>query len=178
MFCENCGSEIKEGDEFCTNCGHRIVQDLSCQVDKTMSVMTSERASQSRNIDLKVKKKSRLPIILALTTVALAAVVILVLVVAGNNSSSARVKKHLQLAQRYLEELNYEQAIAEYEAAIEIDPQNPDAYEKLAELYILQGNYDQAAAILKNGIKVTDNANLISLEEQVQNRIQEIASCV
>lgn len=27
MFCENCGTEIQEGDLFCSNCGHKVVGD-------------------------------------------------------------------------------------------------------------------------------------------------------
>ena len=27
MFCNKCGSEIKEDNKFCTNCGNKVIKD-------------------------------------------------------------------------------------------------------------------------------------------------------
>ena len=51
--------------------------------------------------------------------------------VGWNNSSDL----HAFLGERYLDALDYEQAIAAFEQAINIDPKNEDAYRMLAETY-------------------------------------------
>jgi len=58
---------------------------------------------------------------------------------------------HYNLAWAYEEVFNHDQAIAEYLLALEKDSTLDMAYNNLGRLYILQGRYDQAIAILKRG---------------------------
>ena len=44
------------------------------------------------------------------------------------NSSTVRVKNQLELAQRNLTDMEYEEAIAAFEAVIEIEPKNTEAW--------------------------------------------------
>lgn len=67
------------------------------------------------------------------------------------NTPANRVSRHLELANRYLEEMDYEQAVVEFAKVIEIDPMNVDAYLGKAEAYIGLDNYDMAAATLEEG---------------------------
>ena len=58
----------------------------------------------------------------------IAAAVLLVIVVTGIavlGSPARRYDRQLSLGEKYLDELDYEKAIAAYTAAIEIDPKNP-----------------------------------------------------
>ena len=62
------------------------------------------------------------------------------------------------LGVRYLSEGNYEEAILAFEAAIEIDPKNADAYRKLAEAYEKTGDEDAALRTLETaGARRTGN---------------------
>lgn len=50
----------------------------------------------------------------------------------------------LNLGEKYLLELDYEQAIVQFTKLIEIEPKNARAYTRLAEAYIGMGNTDKA----------------------------------
>lgn len=93
-------------------------------------------------------------------------VIIAVLIVSG--SDSRKYQKHMEAAQQYMDELQYEQAIAEYELAIEIEPNNAKAYKKLAELYVEIEDYESAIAVLNHGIEQTDSKRLSHYLEEVK----------
>ncbi|MGN0325722.1 MAG: DUF6273 domain-containing protein [Lachnospiraceae bacterium] len=87
-------------------------------------------------------------------------IVILALVIIGgiiyyltNASPMARLRKQLDLGNQYLEEMQYEQAIAAFENAISIDPKNEDAYLGLAEAYLGLGDYESTIEVLDEGIR-------------------------
>ena len=60
------------------------------------------------------------------------------------NSSNAQLKECLDLGQKYMTEMNYEEAIIAYNKALEIDPKNVEAYQVLANIYEFKGDIDQA----------------------------------
>jgi FimV-like protein len=66
---------------------------------------------------------------------------------------------HISLAENYLLDLNYEAAIAEYRAAIQIDPKNADYYIALAEVYIEMGDTDAAIGVLEEGLAAVEEAD-------------------
>lgn len=76
--------------------------------------------------------------------------------VGWNNSSDL----HAFLGERYLDALDYEQAIAAFEQAINIDPKNEDAYRMLAETYDKMGMEAKAAEVLRNGYIATSSREL------------------
>ena len=82
-----------------------------------------------------MKKKSKRLLVFGVT-VFLAAVSIIAVLVAQSSSPERRLKKQLESAERYLAELDYEQAIVAYCSAIEIDPKNEAAYVGLVDTYI------------------------------------------
>ena len=60
---------------------------------------------------------------------------------------------------RYLAEGNYSEAIIAFTAAIEIDPKQALAYEKLAKAYIAIGDMDSARVILEGGIQACNETD-------------------
>lgn len=60
----------------------------------------------------------------------------------------------LSLGEKYLSELNYEQAIVQFLKVIEIEPMNARAYTAAAEAYIGLGQTDKAIEILERGLQV------------------------
>jgi beta-lactam-binding protein with PASTA domain len=66
---------------------------------------------------------------------------------------------HISLAEKYLLDLNYEAAIAEYRAAIQIDPKNADYYIALSEIYVEMGDIDGAVGVLEEGLLAVDEGD-------------------
>ena len=117
-------------------------------------------------------------------TAAIAAAVcaaVLAVIFALGGSADKRLAEQLDLANRYLEELDYEQAVAAFEAAIEIDPKNEDAYLGLAEAYIGLEDYESAAEAIEEGIEQTGAEALEARLEEIfaeQAERQEAAQAV
>lgn len=62
----------------------------------------------------------------------------------GNGEGSQPLEEALSLGERYMEELDYGNAVEAYNEAIRIDPKNKQAYLGLAQAYSGSGEYDQA----------------------------------
>ncbi len=75
-------------------------------------------------------------------------------------SSAEKLQKQLDLGQKYLEEMNYEEAVVAFQAAIEIDPMSVDAYLGLVEVYIRTGDFDTALEYAKKGYEATGDERL------------------
>jgi tetratricopeptide (TPR) repeat protein len=60
----------------------------------------------------------------------------------------------LDLGEKFLLEMNYEQAVICFEKLIEVEPRNPRGYTGLAQAYIALGKQDKAIEILRKGISV------------------------
>lgn len=80
-----------------------------------------------------VKKKSPIVIFVIIAVLLVAGIVIAILFISGN-SKGKRLQKQLELGQKYLTDLDYENAILAYKAAIEIDPKCEDAYLGIAKV--------------------------------------------
>lgn len=98
-------------------------------------------------------------------------VVIAVAVIAGiilyNNSDTVKLKKQLDLGEKYLVEMNYEEAVAAFNQAIEIDPRSADAYLGLADAHLGMGDEKAALAALEAGYEATG-------DERLKERIDEM----
>lgn len=104
--------------------------------------MTDEIKVQSKN------EKTKLIVVIAAVLITVLTIVAIVLVSSGG-ATAKKVKEQLSLGDKYLSELQYEQAIAAYELAIEIDPKCEEAYLGLAEIYMATGEYEKAEEILE-----------------------------
>lgn len=117
-----------------------------------------------------MKKK---PMIIAGIAVAICIVIIaIVTIVMIGNSSAKKVAEQLERADRYLSELDYESAIAAYEAVLDIDPKSEEAYLGLAEAYIAIGDYKEALEILEEGFDRTDSEDIEEMLEEVEELIE------
>ena len=77
------------------------------------------------------------------------------------------------LGVRYLSEGNYEEAILAFEAAIEIDPRNADAYLKLAQVCEQREDYAKTLQTLEAGLEQTDDQRLRAYIWQVKVSLLE-----
>ena len=71
------------------------------------------------------------------------------------NSPSNRLSRQLDLGQKYLEEMDYEQAKIAFEEAIAIDPKCAEAYLGHADANLGMNRYQDAFDILKQGLDAT-----------------------
>lgn len=76
------------------------------------------------------------------------------------NIPANRLSRQLDLGNRYLEEQNYEQAVVEFNKAIEIDPMNVDAYLGKALAYESMGDLDKAIGTLQTGYEKSDDERI------------------
>ena len=80
----------------------------------------------------------------------------------------------LSTAQKYLVEMEYERAIAEFNKVIELDPMNADAYLGLAEAYEKSGDIEKAIETLEKGFELTGDERIeaaLSVEHTPQTDI-------
>lgn len=64
-----------------------------------------------------------------------------------SKSLDKRWQEQYDLGVRYLSEGNYEEAVIAFTAAIEIDPKKIEAYNGLADAYLVMGDYESAATV-------------------------------
>ena len=75
----------------------------------------------------------------------------------------------LDLGEKYLLELNYEQALVQFLAVIEIEPMNPRGYTGAAEAYLGLGREEEAVAVLERGIRsLPGNAEIWGMLNELQ----------
>ena len=113
-------------------------------------------------------------IIIGIIALALLCAAILIAVI-WKNSPEQRSAKQLELGNRYLEEMDYEQAKIAFEEVIAIDPSNAEAYLGAARAYAGLEDYEGAVAILQKGYEQTGDESLkMQLEEYEEKLEQEI----
>lgn len=127
MFCPNCGANLDEDELFCHNCGNAVRTETNEQ-----AVSAHQNSPESTGL----KKKSKTPLVIVITLLVVLLAVVVAVIVVRSNSPERRLQASLELGQRYLSELDYEQAIAAFEVAIAIDPKNVDAYQGLIDAYV------------------------------------------
>ena len=99
-------------------------------------------------------KKILLPILLILIS----------LVACNKKEQAPTAQEYLDLGEKYLLELNYEQAIVMFTKVIEIEPRNERAYLGAAQAYISLGQAEKAIEIMNKGLELfTDNEELLSM---------------
>ena len=97
----------------------------------------------------------------------LAVLLVLAILLLAGCKKKMNFQEYLDLGNKYLLELNYEEAAVAFSKAIELEPRELGAYEKLAEVYGAQGNVSQALETLNQAISVYEG---LSKEEQTEER--------
>jgi tetratricopeptide (TPR) repeat protein len=117
--------------------------------------------------------KTKIILITAIVAVVLIVGAVALILINKPTEAVPTAASHISLAENYLLDLNYEAAIAEYRAAIEIDPKNADYYIALAKVYVEIDDIDEAIAVLEEGLinveKPDDDRIRIVLDELNRN---------
>ena len=136
MKCKKCGYTNYNDSKFCKQCGCSLIPQ-------------GEAAAVPR------KKTSVRKLIIVIVSVILliALGITAVLLVSGN--PNRRIENYLVSGQKYLIEMDYEQAIVEFDKIIAIDPNNAYAYLGKAEALFALGKDDEAIETLNIGYSLT-----------------------
>ncbi len=120
--------------------------------------------------------KKRLPLILL--CVVLAAAIITCGIIFNPFKSDAG--KHIEMGQRYLDELQWESALAEFELALEIEPRSVEARLGAAEAYIGLGRYADAVRVLADGYILTGDEQLRAalMDERLADALAEYLAAI
>ncbi|MBQ5320075.1 MAG: hypothetical protein J6K17_13370 [Oscillospiraceae bacterium] len=110
--------------------------------------------------------KSKLKIIIPVI-IAVLAVIGAIIFIRFNSDDTNKISKMLDTAQKYLVENNYEQAIAEFENIIELDPKNVDAYIGIACVYDEIGNREMAIEWLEKAYEETESEEIKEMLDEL-----------
>lgn len=87
-----------------------------------------------------------------------------------SNSPANRVSRYMGAAERYLLDMNYEQAIIEFDRILEIDPMNVEAYLGKAQAYLALGDTESALEWLEKGFEMTGDKRLQDKIDEINNK--------
>ena len=193
MYCQKCGGSNLDDSNFCEHCGAPLqtgapTSEPVFQPERQGSIpvpdsyvlqpddsKTSTPNSVSQPEPQKPAKKKR-PVWLwvVVAVIVLAGIAAGIYWGLGLSHSSGSFQEQLSLGEKYLKELNYDEAIIALNRAIEIDPKSPEPYLLLADVYVAQKDYDSAKNILEQGLAATNGNEKISEKmEEVEELISE-----
>lgn len=163
MYCRKCGAENEAGSRFCCKCGAPVTES------------SAESGGKSNG---GIKKKV-LWVCLAICILAAAAAA--ALFTAAKQNKEKQFGDNVAKADKYMEELDYDNAKDSYLKAISIDGKQEEPYIQLARIYEKTNEPEKAREILKQGVKNTGSAvikNRYSLYTYVDEvLIPELGQC-
>ena len=114
----------------------------------------------------------------AIAIVAVIAVAVVIGIISFSiNNPSRKLKAQLDLGQKYLTELKYEEAVAAFTEAFKIEPNEEteaalvSAYITWSDSLLADSNYDKAMEVLKQGYDLTGNQSLQDKISEIQKMI-------
>lgn len=104
-------------------------------------------------------------------------VILLAAIFIGSGSNQRKLNGLLDLGQRYLDDMAYEDAVVVFDEAIVIDPKCEQAYMGKAQAQYALGRYEDAVATLREGIeKVDDSTELEVFLQQILDEMSDIVT--
>ena len=164
--CTKCGKEIDGDSRFCPHCGWENAADRSVAGGYGNPNANREgNAGNGEERGKKLSKRGRIGIAAAVV-VAMLAVFVGIFLFGG---SGRELAKQLDLGNRYLEEMDYEQAVIAFTNAIEIDPMSVDARLGLVETYIRMGEFELALEAAEKGYEATGDERLKEMIDMIES---------
>ena len=164
MYCNKCGNKAADKSNFCTFCGNALNRVLATVFHPPVVFDTSAKPVYKSNL------KRRLTILVLAVVVLIGAVICVIALLPHESAELPRMTRTpltaaelLDLGEKYLLELNYEQALVQFLIVIEIEPMNPRGYIGAAEAYISLGKIDEAISILRHGYEITGDESMLSM---------------
>lgn len=181
-FCKHCGTQLTEllktEDSVPTDegkaCSENIVPEIGCtkeapyndDVESLISSLGLEQSNgtyQTINQPKRTKKRVIIAAAISICTALGAALVTAALLLTGSISSYNNIQSYIEAGSKYLLEMNYEQAVIEFNKILKIDPKNVEAILGIAKAYHDMGEVQNAIEILQNGYQETGNERINEL---------------
>lgn len=83
-----------------------------------------------------------------------------------------RVKRQLELGDRYLIEFEYDKAMLAYSKALMIEPKQMAAYQGLSDAFTAQKDIDRSINVLKRGLAAADDMTFQERDEETEAQIR------
>lgn len=112
---------------------------------------------------MKVKRDKLLYILLPAAAALIGIICMAAFLIISDNRRTDQYYEQLHSARRYVTDGDYEQVITAYRAAIDLRPEDPQAYAELAEVYMDQGQYVQASEWARLGLEKTGDRQFETL---------------
>ena len=116
----------------------RRVEKYQEKIDMAQEMKETQATNKTEDLDTVVtvdKSKNQKKVIAAVGVAVVLILAVIISVIAASGNSGKKLRTQLDLGNKYLEEMDYEQAKYAFQAALEIDPKNADAYGGLIKLY-------------------------------------------
>lgn len=156
MYCRKCGKKIEDDVKFCPACGAEV---------NNITEIGHEKCIQSKK-----NKKRKIGIIIGLCLILIIAGLIAALLISKQKKEKI-FASNLTAGNKYLEEMNYEEAEASFLKAIKIDSKQKEPYLKLADVYADTEQYEKAEEILKQAEKVFSSSK--SEDKNIKKELEE-----
>lgn len=118
---------------------------------------------------MKKEKNWKKIILISVCCLLLVAVAVIGILLIRSGLRQETYRECIRTAEKYVAEENYEDAVVEYENAIEAVPDEDDAYMGLANVYMLQGHTSQARLTLETGYERTNSAAVKDMLDKINN---------
>lgn len=159
MRCLRCNNDYNEVYQTCPYCGTPRYND-------TQPIMPQKKKSNGGLIALLIV------IIIFIAGVTVAACMLLM---QPKNtvtvSADSQFGEQLSLGEKYLSEENYDEAIIAFKKAIDIRPNEPEPYLKLADVYVEKNDYQNALSTLEDGYAKTNDTAIATRLEEIKSVI-------
>lgn len=186
MKCIHCGTELKEGCLYCSNCGKeaQIVSDYNGFEDDYLKAILEEASSEETQLAKETIKKAdreekerklqekrqkqtelkkekervRMIVLLCILAAVILFCIIGMFVLKLSREHQQMNSYEYQMEQATIAERNqeYEEAAQYYEKALTLEPQDLVSRRLLGELYMNQGEYDSALIVYTEMIQLGD----------------------
>lgn len=110
-----------------------------------------------------MKKKTSL--FIGILSVVVILCICLVAVIFVKPAKKDKILEQMDLGDKYLDQLEYDKALASYQAVLKIDPNYVEAYLGIIDVYMQQEKFDEALKYANEGYELTGDSRL---EEKVQ----------
>ena len=159
MYCSKCGAENADHAKFCGKCGAELVQipqestqeeksaekkveenlqkDFEAEETENFQEIEQERKQEAEQQETKRRKNFRIAAAVGISTVLIAGVTTGVYF-GMKDKQEKTFQTKIAMADKYLEDMEYEKAEELYLESIKIDPKERKSDDKLAQIYTAQ----------------------------------------
>ena len=170
VTCKKCSAVFDEKFVICPKCGTAYegegpaapVEPEQTSVFQSFD-MQNQFVPENRKVSEKPAKKKKskgklIAIIAVVCAVIIGAAAAVFIIMSQNNGNE--LSDQISLGEKYLSEENYDDAIDAFKKAIELEPNDPELYKKLADSYIGKGDIEGAIQALEEGYSKTKDESL------------------